>query len=94
MYRPLRVEEGVEGVPVPTVGEPVMLEEGVLGRETMDGAMGVASGSLLAAFARACTILYPARQADGRSAGRVCLLNNPSAPSVGLKHCKGYRRDI
>ena len=49
---PVTLEEGVEGVPVPVVGVPVTLEEGVLGRERTGGTLGVASGSLPAAFAR------------------------------------------
>ena len=57
---PLEVEEGTAdfstpvGVSVMTVNETVVgrLEEDVLERETIDGAEGVASGSLPAAFAR------------------------------------------
>jgi hypothetical protein len=59
---PLEVEEGVEDVPVPGSGVLAMpvrrlvldgvSEEVVLERETTDGVLGVASGSLPAAFAR------------------------------------------
>ena len=49
----LEVEEGVEGVPVPVVDVPVMLdEEGLLDRETTGGMVCVASRSLPAASAR------------------------------------------
>ena len=56
---PLEVEEGTEDVPVPgtvlSVGEIVFggetVEEVVLDMETTGGAVGVASGSLPAAFA-------------------------------------------
>ena len=58
---PLEVEEGTEDVPVPggtgfSVGEPAfdgetVEEEVVLEMETTGGAVGVASGSLPAAFA-------------------------------------------
>jgi hypothetical protein len=65
---PLEVEEGV--VPVPAVGVPVMLEEGVLGRETTDGVMGVASGSFPAACARigsnALSYIQPVRHVEGQ----------------------------
>jgi hypothetical protein len=56
---PPEVEEGSEDVPVPRVGVPVMPEavfegetvEEVVERDTTGGALGVASGSLPAAFA-------------------------------------------
>ena len=69
---PLEVEEGIEGVSTPAVGVPVILdEEGVLEREMTGGALGVASGSLPAAFARVASNPLPYTQSVRHVEGQL-----------------------
>lgn len=97
---PLEVEEGVEGVPVPIASVRWLVPDGfmevVLERETIGGAVGVASGSRPAACARVISnpLSYTDFQAHERSAGQVHLRCNSQMPSAGLKHCKEWERDI
>lgn len=71
LFPPLELEDGVEGVSALAVGVPILLdEEDVLERETTDGALGVTSGSLPAAFARVTlnplSYTQPVRHVEGQ----------------------------
>lgn len=107
---PLEVGEGIGDVPITELGTSAMpvsrlvpegvsegVKEVVLERETTGGALGVASGSLPAAFARVTSneLSYtrPVRQIR-RSGGRVRLRYSSRTSSAGLRRCTECQRGI